>query len=176
MIGEIVGGLVLGPTVLGWFAPDAQQWLFPPSGATAHVLGAFHTIGLLLLVYLTGAELRVRGGAVPGRTIIFVAVSGLVLPFAAGRPSSGPPRPPAPWPPSSGFSPGRTSSTRASICGSAPASRETSCPRRSASNSTAIRSSSGSTRKTPCGARWTGSGCTIYGFRRASASRSLSAR
>ena len=30
VIGEIVGGLVLGPTLLGRIWPEAYDWLFPP--------------------------------------------------------------------------------------------------------------------------------------------------
>src|SRR5688500_18072605 len=29
VIGEMAAGLVLGPSVLGWIAPQEQQWLFP---------------------------------------------------------------------------------------------------------------------------------------------------
>ncbi|TVL91414.1 cation:proton antiporter [Streptomyces sp. SAJ15] len=84
VIGEIVGGLLLGPTVLGTIAPDAQEWLIPKDGPSAHALGVFYHLGLLLLVYLTGAELRGRATGPERRTIAAVAVSGLVLPFGAG--------------------------------------------------------------------------------------------
>ncbi|MFD3733899.1 cation:proton antiporter [Streptomyces sp. NPDC058632] len=84
VIGEILGGLLLGPTVLGEIAPDAQRWLLPSDGATGHVLGAFYQIGLLLLVYLTGTELRASRHNKGQRTIGFVTVSGLVLPFGFG--------------------------------------------------------------------------------------------
>ncbi|MFR9787913.1 cation:proton antiporter [Streptomyces sp. MB22_4] len=84
VIGEIAGGLVLGPTVLGQFAPGAWHWLFPASGATSYVLGAFYQLGMLLLVYLTGTELRARRRAGGRRTIAYAAVSGLALPFAFG--------------------------------------------------------------------------------------------
>ncbi|MEU6670238.1 cation:proton antiporter [Streptomyces sp. NPDC046727] len=84
VIGEIVGGLLLGPTVLGRISPGAQHWLLPPDGPTAAVLGAFYQIGLLLLVWLTGSELRARDAGSERRTIGSVAGSGLVLPFACG--------------------------------------------------------------------------------------------
>ncbi|MGW0615403.1 cation:proton antiporter [Streptomyces sp. NPDC002788] len=84
VIGEILGGLLLGPTVLGELAPDVQRWLLPTDGATGHVMGAFYQIGLLLLVYLTGTELRSHRRNKGQRTIGFVTVSGLVLPFGFG--------------------------------------------------------------------------------------------
>lgn len=84
VIGEIAGGLILGPTVLGAFYPGAQHWLFPAGGPTASVLGAFYSIGLLLMVYLTGTEMRMPGGGGERRTVGFITVSGLALPFVFG--------------------------------------------------------------------------------------------
>nr|WP_202447604.1 cation:proton antiporter [Streptomyces sp. SID5468] len=84
VIGEIVGGLVLGPTVLGALWPTAETWLFPAKGATGEVLGAFYSIGMLLLVYLTGAELRGHVARSDRRTMVWVAGAGLFVPFAAG--------------------------------------------------------------------------------------------
>ncbi|MEV7122405.1 cation:proton antiporter [Kitasatospora griseola] len=84
VIGEILGGLCLGPTVLGQLAPGAQHWLFPSTGPTPGVLGALYNIGLLLLVYLTGTEMRGRRARTERRTVVWVAVSGLVLPFLFG--------------------------------------------------------------------------------------------
>ncbi|GHH88664.1 potassium transporter [Streptomyces sulfonofaciens] len=89
VIGEIAGGLLLGPTVLGVLAPGAQRWLLPPTGPVATAIGVFQTIGLLLLVYLTGTELRRRGSGGERRTIGLVAVLGLVLPFGFGLAVSG---------------------------------------------------------------------------------------
>ncbi|MFF4710752.1 cation:proton antiporter [Streptomyces eurythermus] len=84
VIGEIVGGILLGPSFLGLFAPGAVSALFPTSGPVAHGLDALHQLGQLLLLFLAGAELRVRAGGRERRTGAAVATAGLVLPFAAG--------------------------------------------------------------------------------------------
>lgn len=83
-IGEIIGGLLLGPTVLGAVAPKVQQWIFPSSGMSAAALGAVYQIGLLLLMFAAGAEMRrlLQRNAV--RTVGLIAGCGMVLPFAAG--------------------------------------------------------------------------------------------
>jgi Kef-type K+ transport system membrane component KefB len=83
-IGEIVGGLLLGPTALGAIAPKVQQWIFPSSGMSAAALGAVYQIGLLLLMFAAGAEMRrlLQRNAV--RTVGLIAGCGMVLPFAAG--------------------------------------------------------------------------------------------
>ncbi len=57
-IGEIVGGLLLGPSALGAAFPDVQHWIFPITGSSAAALGAVYQLGLLLLMFAAGAETR----------------------------------------------------------------------------------------------------------------------
>ena len=55
VIGEIIGGILVGPSVFGRLAPHASSALFPPSS-----LGSFEvlsTIGLILFLFLIGSEL-----------------------------------------------------------------------------------------------------------------------
>jgi Kef-type K+ transport system membrane component KefB len=84
VIGEILAGLLLGPTVLGLAAPGVQEWIFPRSGATAGFLAAVSEIGLLLLMYLTGTELRLHTDVRERRVVAAVSAGGLVLPFVCG--------------------------------------------------------------------------------------------
>src|SRR5690242_12813883 len=58
VIGEIIGGLILGPTLLGAIAPGAQAWMFPTTGPVASILGWWYQLGLLLLMFCSGAEMR----------------------------------------------------------------------------------------------------------------------
>jgi Kef-type K+ transport system membrane component KefB len=83
-IGEIIGGLLLGPSALGAAFPAVQHWIFPASGSSASALGAVYQLGLLLLMFAAGAEMRrlIQRNAV--RTVGLIASFGLVLPFAAG--------------------------------------------------------------------------------------------
>src|SRR5438094_8724989 len=58
VIGEIFGGLLLGPTFLGHFASGAETWVFsafPSEGALISVLSYF---GLVLLMFLSGFEVQ----------------------------------------------------------------------------------------------------------------------
>ncbi|HKC28875.1 MAG TPA: cation:proton antiporter [Jatrophihabitans sp.] len=84
VIGEIVGGLLLGPTALGAWSPHAQQWIFPKNGPTATVLGAIYQLGLLLLMYLSGIEVRSWIKRREARTGAFVLILGTTIPFLAG--------------------------------------------------------------------------------------------
>jgi hypothetical protein len=56
--GEILGGLLLGPTVLGLVAPSWQRAAFQDGRATQAGLAIFYQLGLLLLMYCSGAEPR----------------------------------------------------------------------------------------------------------------------
>ena len=83
-IGEIVGGLLLGPSALGAAFPEVQHWILPATGSTAAAQGAVYQLGLLLLMFAAGAQMRrlLQRNAV--RTVGLIASFGLVLPFAAG--------------------------------------------------------------------------------------------
>ena len=58
VIGEIAGGLVLGPTLLGHVAPAVESRLFPAAGVAPTVLGAFYQLGLLLYLFCAGAQIQ----------------------------------------------------------------------------------------------------------------------
>jgi len=83
-IGEVVGGLLLGATLFGELAPHAQAWLFPTTGATPTVLAAVNQLGLLLLLFITGVEIRRVFHRDERRTVGAVFLSGMLIPFVAG--------------------------------------------------------------------------------------------
>jgi Kef-type K+ transport system membrane component KefB len=83
-IGEVLGGLLLGATVLGYLWPSAKAWLFPATGATPTVLAAVNQLGLLLLLFITGTEIRRVFHRRNQRTIGAVFVAGMIVPFLAG--------------------------------------------------------------------------------------------
>jgi Kef-type K+ transport system membrane component KefB len=72
------------PPALAAVSPTVQHWIFPASGSSAAALGAVYHLGLLLLMFAAGAEMRrlLQRNAV--RTVGLIASFGLVLPFAAG--------------------------------------------------------------------------------------------
>jgi len=84
VIGEIVGGLLLGPTVLGAAAPDLQAALFPTEGETAAVIGWTYQLGLLLLMFCSGAEMRAVFRREEARVVGLVAVVGVAVPLSVG--------------------------------------------------------------------------------------------
>lgn len=84
VIGEIAGGLILGPTLFGVISPHLQQRVFPTDGVVASWLGGTYQIGLLLLMFASGAEMRSVFQRREGRTVVTVTTCGVILPFVAG--------------------------------------------------------------------------------------------
>ena len=83
-IGEVVGGLLLGPTLLGQLAPRVQAWLFPSGEITSTVLLMVAQLGLMLLMFMTGTEIRRVFRRREQKTIGFVFLTGMIIPFLAG--------------------------------------------------------------------------------------------
>jgi Kef-type K+ transport system membrane component KefB len=84
VIGEILGGLLLGPTVLGAVFPEVKEWIFSEDGATAPVLGALYQLGLLLLMFAAGVELRSVFHRGERKTASIITITGVAFPFAIG--------------------------------------------------------------------------------------------
>ena len=83
VIGEMIAGLALGPLLFGSLAPGLHAQLFPPQSLP--VLTGISEIGLVLFMFIVGAELRMPSGlAVQLRTSSWVGVFSVVLPFALG--------------------------------------------------------------------------------------------
>ena len=84
VIGELLAGIVLGPTVLGHFAPDLFIRLFPQEVSQFHLLEVVSWLGMVLLLLLTGLETDLRVVRSMGRAALMASVFGMVVPFAAG--------------------------------------------------------------------------------------------
>ncbi|PYE54783.1 cation:proton antiporter [Deinococcus yavapaiensis] len=82
VVGEILAGILLGPSLLGAALPDVQRALFPPEGRD--VLNALGQIGLVLYVFIVGLELDVTRMKRLAREGAAVAVAGLAAPFILG--------------------------------------------------------------------------------------------
>jgi Kef-type K+ transport system membrane component KefB len=82
-IGEIAAGALLGPSLLAAVSPTAAHWLFPTEGSSAAALAVVYQLGILLLMFAAGTQMRqlVQRDAV--RPVAWIAVFGLVIPFAA---------------------------------------------------------------------------------------------
>jgi Kef-type K+ transport system membrane component KefB len=84
VLGELVAGILLGPTVLGALAPELQQHLFPGSGPPAKVFDGISRIAICLFLLAAGMEIDLFRIWHQKRVGILVSTAGFVVPFAAG--------------------------------------------------------------------------------------------
>lgn len=84
VIGEIAGGLILGPTVLGAIAPGAHDWIFKGFAGEDKLLAMASEFGLVLLMFMSGMEIKARF-AREDRKVAFPLLAGAtLLPFIVG--------------------------------------------------------------------------------------------
>src|SRR5262245_16695309 len=82
VIGEVVAGILLGPSLLGSVSPDAYAFLLPPTVAPS--LGLLSQLGVALYMFLVGVELDTDGLRGHLRATVTIAQSSIVLPFGLG--------------------------------------------------------------------------------------------
>jgi len=87
VVGEIIAGLILGPSFLGKAFPSAFHALFPPDGnpnSTNQIIYMMSQVGLVFLMFIIGIEFDFGNVKKHGKSAGLVSLSGIVLPFALG--------------------------------------------------------------------------------------------
>ena len=82
VIGEVIGGIMLGPSLLGRFAPDLQARLLPSEAAP--MLGILSQLGVILYMFLVGLELDLDALRARAKSTIVISNAGIIVPFALG--------------------------------------------------------------------------------------------
>lgn len=83
VVGEMIAGVVLGPSLLGQLAPGVQQALFPPGPANV-VLYTVAQIGLVLYMFLIGLNFDLELIKHRAGTAVAVSAAGVLTPLALG--------------------------------------------------------------------------------------------
>src|SRR5574344_1133759 len=86
VIGEIVAGIVLGPSLLGYFFPEAYQFLFPSESLTN--LELLSQIGLILFMFVIGLELDFSVLKNKINETLVISHAGILVPFFLGTVAS----------------------------------------------------------------------------------------
>ncbi|SDL96521.1 Kef-type K+ transport system, membrane component KefB [Geoalkalibacter ferrihydriticus] len=84
VFGEILAGILLGPTVLGTLAPNVNALLFPRSGGGALLLDGITTLAIVLFLLVAGMEADISTVWRQGRAVATVGLAGIMFPFAIG--------------------------------------------------------------------------------------------
>ncbi len=82
VVGELIAGLLLGPTLLGALPGDPSRVIFPSQ--VTSVLTTVGQIGIILYIFLVGLDLNTLGDAGRGRDVITISLSSFLVPFALG--------------------------------------------------------------------------------------------
>jgi Kef-type K+ transport system membrane component KefB len=84
VIGQIIAGILVGPSVLGLIAPGLYHNLFPDSAEQKAMLDAVAQLGILLLLLMTGMETDLSVFRDVRRPVISISLTGIVVPFICG--------------------------------------------------------------------------------------------
>src|SRR5215813_10196753 len=84
VMGQLIAGILLGPSVLGALWPELQHALFPASADQKAMIDAVAQLGILLLLLLTGMETDLSVVRRSRRAAFSISICGIVLPFACG--------------------------------------------------------------------------------------------
>lgn len=84
VMGELLAGLVLGPSLLGVVFPQFQHMLFPAAKEQRAMLDAVAQFGILMLLLLTGMETDLKLVRESSRASFSASIFGIVIPFISG--------------------------------------------------------------------------------------------
>ena len=82
VMGEMIAGIVLGPSVLGFIFPEAMAFLFPP--ASLETLRLLSQIGVVIFMFIVGMEVDVQHLREKGSTAIMISHASIIVPFLLG--------------------------------------------------------------------------------------------
>jgi Kef-type K+ transport system membrane component KefB len=84
VLGEMFGGIILGPTVLGSLVPSLYYWIFLSSANVTTVRDASTKLGMLLFLFYAGLEVNVSDLKTVRKKAILIGLVGTLLPIAMG--------------------------------------------------------------------------------------------
>lgn len=86
VMGELLVGIILGPTILGTLYPEAFEFLFPLSTneKVGYALDGIFSLSVIMLLFVAGMEVDLPLVLRQGKTAIYTGFGGMVIPFFLG--------------------------------------------------------------------------------------------
>ncbi len=84
LFGQLIAGVVLGPSVFGLVWPEGREFIFPDNKTLKTMIDAISQIGILLLLLLTGMETNLALVQRRKRAVVASSISGIAVPFVLG--------------------------------------------------------------------------------------------
>ncbi len=84
VMGQLIAGLILGPSLFGALFPDIQHLIFPAAKEQKAMLDGIAQFGILMLLLLTGMETDLKLVRESGKASVMASLTGIVIPFLCG--------------------------------------------------------------------------------------------
>lgn len=84
VMGQLLAGIILGPSVFGTIWPEAHALIFPTQSSQRQMLSAVSELGVLMLLLVTGMETDLALVKRVRRTAAMTSLAGIAFPFACG--------------------------------------------------------------------------------------------
>jgi Kef-type K+ transport system membrane component KefB len=84
VLGELLGGIILGPTVFGALVPETYRQIFPPLTVINSAREAVIALGMLFFLFSAGLEVNLARLSNRPQTIILTSLMGILIPFGLG--------------------------------------------------------------------------------------------
>jgi Kef-type K+ transport system membrane component KefB len=82
VVGEMVAGVIIGPSLFGLLLPGCQQMIFPTD--SLKILYALAQLGIALYMFLVGTEFKIDLFRSQVRSAVSISIAGIVAPFILG--------------------------------------------------------------------------------------------
>lgn len=84
VMGELIVGIVLGPTILGMLYPDIFNYLFPRTGNIPIALDGIFSLSVIMLLFVAGMEVQLSLVLKQGKVAVYTSVFSMIIPFFTG--------------------------------------------------------------------------------------------
>ena len=84
VMGELIVGIILGPTILGMLYPDVFNYLFPRTGNIPIALDGIFSLSVIMLLFVAGMEVQLSLVLKQGKVAVYTSMFSMVIPFFTG--------------------------------------------------------------------------------------------
>lgn len=84
VMGELIVGIILGPTILGMLYPDIFLYLFPRTGNIPIALDGIFSLSVIMLLFVAGMEVQLPLVLKQGKVAVYTSMFSMVIPFFTG--------------------------------------------------------------------------------------------
>jgi len=84
VMGEIIIGIILGPTILGNFAPEVSAYIFPISGNASIALNGITMVAVIMMLFVAGMEVQLPVVLKQGKAAVLTSSLSMIIPFTLG--------------------------------------------------------------------------------------------